>query len=164
MRIGLWVAVFLLALQSPVAATWVVTLADSETGEVGIGQATCVSGIDLRSLSAVIVTGRGVATVQAYVDSSGLSRATIRDELLAGTSPAEILTELRLTDPDYETHQYCIVDVDHDAATYTGLTAQGFHYAGGATGQAGSIRYCVAGNILAGAPVVEQAVQGRTIR
>lgn len=144
---------------SPVLATWAVILSDTESGEVGIGQATCVSGIDLRALSAVVVTGRGVATVQAFVDSSGVARTTIRDELLSGTPPAQILNVLETTDPDHETHQYCIVDVANDAATYTGLSAQGFSYAGGRTGQTGPIRYCVAGNILAGAPVVDEAVQ-----
>ena len=143
----------------PAGATWAVILTDTETGEVGIGQATCVSGIDLRSLSAVVVTGRGVATVQAFVDSSGVARTTIRDELLAGTPPDEILNVLSMTDPQHETHQYCIVDTAGGAATYTGTSAQGLQYAGGQTGEVGSLRYCVAGNVLTGAPVVEQAVQ-----
>jgi len=156
------ILLLLIFVSTPAHATWVVALADSETGEVGIGQATCVSGIDLRELSAVVVTGSGVATVQAYVDSSGLSRTTIRDELLAGTPPAQILGQLDTTDPDYETHQYCIVGTDHPAATYTGTTAQGFAYAGGQTGQVGPIRYCVAGNLLAGSPVVQEAVQAIT--
>ncbi len=62
----------------PANATWSIVLADTETGEVGIGQATCVGNIDLRSESAVVVSGRGVGTVQAYVDVSGLARSTIR--------------------------------------------------------------------------------------
>jgi len=148
----------LLVLAAPAAhATWVVILTDAETGEVGIGQATCVSGLDLRAVSAVIVTGKGVATVQAFVDTSGVSRTTIRDELLAGTPPAQILNMLSTGDPDYEGHQYCIVDVDHGAATYTGTTAQTFNFAGGLTGQAGNIRYCVAGNVITGQPVLDQA-------
>ncbi len=144
---------------TPAAATWVVVLTDTETGEVAIGQATCVSGIDLRSLSAVIVTEHGAATVQAFVDSSGVARATIRNELLAGTPPAQILDVLSATDPQHETHQYCIVDVEGGAATYTGTVAQGSQFAGGQTGQVGTIHYCVAGNVLTGAPVIDQAVQ-----
>jgi hypothetical protein len=157
-RIVLWVGFSWIA-ATPAGATWAVILTDTETGEVGIGQATCVSGIDLRSLSAVIVTGHGVATVQAFVDSSGVARTTIRDELLAGTPPDEILNVLSMTDPQHETHQYCIVDTAGGAATYTGTSAQGLQYAGGQTGEVGGLRYCVAGNVLTGAPVVEQAVQ-----
>ncbi len=144
---------------TPALATWAVVLADAETGEVGIGQATCVANIDLRALSAVVVTEHGVATVQAFVDQSGLARATIRNELLAGTAPAQILDVLDATDPNHETHQYCIVDAQGRAATYTGTTAQGLAFAGGQTGQVGPIAYCVAGNVLTGAPVVAAAVQ-----
>jgi len=46
--------------------------------------------------------------------------------------------------------------------TYTGTSAQGFDFAGGQTGQDGPIRYCVAGNLLTGAPVVAAAVQAVT--
>jgi len=163
MRFGMSaVTVLSLALCSPALATWVVILADPESGQVGIGQATCVSGIDLRSLSAVVVTEHGAATVQAYVDSSGIARATIRDELLAGTSPSEILNVLHDTDPQHETHQYCIVDTAGGSATYTGTTAQGLQYAGGATGEVGGLTYCVAGNVLTGAPVIAAAVQAIT--
>ncbi len=143
----------------PANATWSIVLADTETGEVGIGQATCVGNIDLRSESAVVVSGRGVGTVQAYVDVSGLARSTIRSGLLAGTPPGQILADLSANDPAHETHQYCIVDVQGGAATYTGTMVQSFAYAGGQTGQAGSIRYCVAGNVLAGGPVIAQAAQ-----
>jgi hypothetical protein len=139
-------------------ATWAVILADEDTGEVGIGQATCVQGIDLRSLSAVVVPARGVATVQAFVDGSGVARSTIRDELIAGTPAMQILDVLAATDPQHETHQYCIVGVDGGAATYTGVQAQGLSFAGGQIGLTGSIRYCVAGNVLTGAPVVTEAI------
>lgn len=153
------IAVLTLLAASPALATWAIVLTDTATGEVGIGQATCVAGIDLRALSAVIVTERGVATVQAAVDSSGVARSTIREELLAGTPPAQILQAVDAADPAFETHQYCIVDTAGGAATYTGTSAQGFSFAGGQTGQSGSIRYCVAGNLLTGDPVVAQAVQ-----
>ena len=104
-----------------------------------------------------MVTERGVATVQAFVDSSGLARGLIRSGLSGGVDPSQILADVQANDPAAETHQYCIVGVDGTPTTYAGTSAASFAWVGGRTGQVGSLKYCVAGNLLAGEQVVADA-------
>jgi hypothetical protein len=134
-------------------------LTNTRTGEVAIGQATCVGGFDLLYWTPVLVTGTGAATVAGYIDGIDHARAIIRDELLAGTPPDSILQILSDTHPQHERHQYCIVDVEGRAVTYTGTVAgQDFNWAGGEAGRVGDIAYSVTGGLLTGAPVVDEAV------
>lgn len=51
--------VLCLALAPPLAATWSVAITDSTTGEIAIGSATCVTGIDLKQLASVVVVDKG---------------------------------------------------------------------------------------------------------
>jgi len=132
---------------------------NTRTGEVAIGQATCVGGYDLLNWTPVLVTGTGAATVAAYIDNIDHARAIIRDELLAGTPPDSILQVLSVSHPEHERHQYCIVDVEGGTATYTGtVLGPEYNWAGGQAGRAGDIAYSVTGGLLTGAPVVEEAV------
>jgi hypothetical protein len=140
-------------------ATWSIVLTDTQTGEIAIGQATCVSGIDLMALTPAVVNGLGAGTVAGFVDTTGTARTIIRDELLAGALPHEILQTGSVLDPDFETHQYSIAHVDGFSVTYTGTAvAAGSHWFGGQAGTDGNIKYAVSGNVLAGAPVVDEAV------
>jgi len=144
---------------TPACATWSMVVTNTRTGEVAIGQATCVGGYDLLYWTPVLVTGRGAATVAGYLDNVDHARGIIRDELLAGTPPDSILQILSDSHPEHERHQYCIVDVGGGAATYTGTVAgQEFDWAGGQAGRVGDIAYSVTGGLLTGAPVVEEAV------
>ena len=144
---------------TPANATWSMVVTNTRTGEVAIGQATCVAGYDLLYWTPVLVTGMGAATVAGYLDNVDHARGIIRDELQAGTPPDSILQILSDSHPQHERHQYCIVDVEGEAVTYTGtVAAQEFDWAGGQAGRAGDIAYSVTGGLLTGAPVVEEAV------
>jgi hypothetical protein len=145
---------------APAQATWSIVITDSRTGEVAIGQASCVAGIDLEFYTPVTVTNVGAATVAGYVDASGMARTIIRNELYAGTPPQQILDAVSAGDPEHETHQYCIVDVVGRAVTYSGTVAQAqFDFWGGIAGKDGDVAYSVTGGLLTGAPVIQQAVQ-----
>ena len=83
---------------SPVAsATWSVLIADTRTGEIAVGSATCLTGINLRSETPVLLLGRGAATAQSAVDSSGRNRARIFSGFARGLGPGEIFAELAAT-------------------------------------------------------------------
>lgn len=138
------------------AATWSILIADTRTGEIVLGSATCLTGFDLRAGTPVIVTGVGAATAQSFVDSTGQNRVFIRDGLLAGTDPDQILAGLATFDTGHQTRQYGIVDTAGRAATFSGTSAG--NWAGGVTGQAGDLVYAVQGNLLTGPNVVDDAV------
>lgn len=138
-------------------ATWSIILVDTRTGEVAIGSATCLTGFDLRAGTPVLIPGVGGATAQSFVDSTGQNRVVIRDELILGTDPDEVLDVLAAFDVGHQTRQYGIVDAYGRAATFTGGGAG--PWAGGQVGRVGDIAYAVQGNVLTGEPVVTQAVQ-----
>jgi len=136
-------------------ATWSILIADTRTGEVAVGSATCLTGFDLRAETPVILVGQAAATAQSLVDVTGRNRATIQDLFIAGAGPATILDELDAGDPSHQTRQYGIVNTRGGRATFSGDDASAWK--GGVTGQVGSVVYAVQGNILTGAPVVEEA-------
>jgi len=146
-------------------ATWSILLVDTRTGEIAVGSATCLTNLDLQALTPVLVVGVGACTAQSAGDTSQLNRTFIRDRILDGMPPGDILQALNLFDQAHFTRQYGFVDVRGNAATFTGAGAG--EWAGGQTGsfyysyagQSGQIVYAVQGNVLTGAPVVEAAVQ-----
>jgi hypothetical protein len=138
------------------SATWSIVLINTRTGEVGVASATCLENFDLRANTPVLLCGVGGATAQSFVDSTGQNRVLIRDRLLAGVDPAQILAELSTFDSGHQTRQYGIADVRGRAVTFSGTSAAA--WAGGRTGRIGDFVYAVQGNILTGAPVVDQAV------
>src|SRR5436190_23753028 len=96
-----WPAVFLIALlvAGPVFGTWSIIIVDLATGEIAIGSATCLENYDLLALSPVMLVGVGGACAQSYIDTTGVNRLFIRNQLLLGTPPAQILAMLALLDP-----------------------------------------------------------------
>ncbi|MDX1389728.1 MAG: DUF1028 domain-containing protein, partial [Acidobacteriota bacterium] len=139
-------------------ATWSIVITDTRTGDVAIGQATCVQNIDLQALTPGLVTGTGAGTVAGFVDVSGQARTIIRDAFLAETPAYEILQVLAFYE-DFEQHQYSIADVNGFAVTYTGtITQANGNWFGGQAGRDGDIAYAVSGNLLTGAPVIDEAV------
>jgi hypothetical protein len=146
--------VALLLLASPAAATWSIVIVDLVTGEVAIGIATCVLLADLRPNAIVVIPGVGVAAAQSFVGPLAL-RELIRDAMLAGTPVQQILQQLASADPLHPTRQYGLVALAGGAATFTGSTAGA--WAGGRTGQSGSLLYAIQGNVLTGQPVVTAA-------
>lgn len=136
--------------------TWSIVLIDTRTGEVALGSATCLTAFDLQAGTPVLLPLIGGATAQSFVDSSYQNRVLIRDRLLARVHPDDILDELDGFDSGHRTRQYGMGDTLGRVATFTGSGAGA--WAGGATGQIGDIVYAVQGNVLTGAPVVDEAV------
>jgi Family of unknown function (DUF1028)/Invasin, domain 3 len=146
-----------LLIAGPVCATWSIIIVDLATGEIAIGSATCLTTFDLLQLSPVMIVGVGGAAAQSYIDIGAVNRAFIRDQLLLGTPPAQILAMLAMLDPGHQTRQYGIVDTLGGFVSFTGTSAG--LYAGQVTGQAGTLRYAIQGNVLTGQPVILMAEQ-----
>lgn len=144
-------------LAAQASATWSIVLINTRTGEVALGSATCLTNFDLQAGTPVLLPGIGGATAQSSVDSNGFNRVFIRDRMLEGFTPAEILTLLEDFDGAHQTRQYGMGDVTGETATFTGSRAG--QWAGGVTGRVGEIVYAVQGNVLAGAPVVDETEQ-----
>ncbi|MHC4945197.1 MAG: DUF1028 domain-containing protein, partial [Planctomycetota bacterium] len=139
-------------LAGPALATWSIVVVNTETGEVGVGSATCIEDWGLKKAVGVIVVGKGAGQAQAYVDFTGVNRTTIANGLFAGLNADEILDELKATDPELQSHQYGIADLSGCAATFTGNETD--DYTNGLTGQVGPIHYAIQGNVLTGEMVL----------
>jgi hypothetical protein len=145
---------------TPACATWSILIADTRTGEIAVASATCVPGIDLRANTPVLLLGRGAATAQSVVDSTGLNRASIFAGFARGEAPAKILADLAANDAGHDNRQYGFIDAIGNAETYSG--PQNAAWAGGVTGRIdlypegpeNDIVYSVQGNILTGEAVV----------
>ncbi len=157
MRRTLCTALALLAGSATSAsATWSILLINTRTGEVALGSATCLSNFDLQAGTPVLIPGIGGVTAQSSVDQGGFNRVFIRDRLLEGVDPNDILTLLEDFDTRHQTRQYGIADTRGGVATFTGDRAGA--WAGGITGQVGDVIFAVQGNVLTGEPVVAEAV------
>lgn len=145
---------------STASATWSVLIADTRTGEIAVGSATCVPGIDLRAETPILLLGRGAITAQSAVDNSGANRARAFEGFAGGLTPAEIFTILEATDPGHANRQYGMIDAIGNTLTYSGVDNADWaggvtgRIAAGAPGPADDIVYAVQGNILTGEPVV----------
>jgi hypothetical protein len=137
-------------------ATWSILLADTRTGEVAVASATCLTGFNLRHNTPVLISGVGGATAQSFVDQTGVNRGVIRDLLLQGIAPDDILLALEASDTGHQTRQYGMLDVQGRTLTFSG--SENGQWAGGQTGKVGDLVYAIQGNVLAGAPVVQAAV------
>lgn len=135
-------------------ATWSIVMVDTETKEVGVASATCLTGLDLQELVPVVIVDVGGAAAQSLGDGSGVNRMTIWNEMMAGTHPEDILAILEDNDSSHQQRQYGMVDVRGRNLTFTGTGAGG--WAGGVIGQAGNIVYAIQGNVLTGEPVVTE--------
>ncbi len=145
----------LLALVLPTHATWSIVVVDVETGEVGIASATCLVNFDLRRNLAVVVPGLGAAAAQSIVDQTGANRLLIWNGIQDGHDPLDILAALAASDPQHNGRQYGIATLEHAALTWHGTGAG--HARRGVTGEIGSLRYAIQGNLLAGTVVVDAA-------
>ncbi|MEM9593675.1 MAG: DUF1028 domain-containing protein [Acidobacteriota bacterium] len=152
--VTLFVAALLLSIATPAAATWSVVAVDTETMEVGVASATCVTGIDLKAFSPAIVVARGAGAAQSQVDGSGQRRQIMRTGFLGGTSSDDIMAQLEALGGS-GFHQNGVATRLGDAATFSGTTT--FDHSSGLTGSDGSLHYAIQGNILTGRPVVEMA-------
>lgn len=145
-----------LAAAAPASATWSILIVDTRTGEIALGSATCLTRLDLRELTPVLIAGNGAVTAQSAGDSTGRNRALIQRRLIEGATLDEILVELSGTDGAHQSRQYGMIDVTGAAVTFTGDQAAA--WAGGQTGRLGDLAWAVQGNILTGPNVVQDAV------
>ncbi|MCH7872808.1 MAG: DUF1028 domain-containing protein [Planctomycetes bacterium] len=136
-------------------ATWSIVVADTRTGQVAIGSATCLTGFDLKLHLPVIIRNKGVGAAQSFVDFSGRNRLRIWEGLIGRLDPAEILILLEQGDTAHQTRQYGIVDTLGRAVTFSGT--QNGAFANGLTGRVGDLVYAIQGNVLTGQPVIEAA-------
>ena len=143
---------------TPALATWSIIIVDTKTGEVAIGQATCIANFNLEAGSGVVVIGKGAGCAQSAIDSSGNNRLIMFQGFQSELPLAQILAQLS-TDPIFQQRQYGMVALygGGDSATFTGLQCGA--YANGVVGQIGTIKYAIQGNVLTGAPVVTSAEQ-----
>ena len=150
----------LLALPSPVFATWSVIAVDRGTGRVVIASATCVDRDDrfLMGVQAVVVPGKGVAACQAGVDNTHQNQTLVFQELQKGTDPKQII-ELLSKDPAFQSRQFGILDLQGRRAGHSGLTNG--YVSQDIQGQVPGteIFYSIQGNILRPGTVVPNAVQ-----
>lgn len=151
-----------LSLAGQANATWSILIADTKTGEIVLGSATCLTGFDLRENTPVVVAGVGAATAQSFVDNGTRNRSRFLRGILRGDSLDDILQTLSLEDAEHQTRQYGFVTTQGEALTFTGTGAG--RWAGGLTGvlpgagpTGGDLYYAVQGNVLAGEPVVLEA-------
>ncbi|MFG0305312.1 MAG: DUF1028 domain-containing protein [Phycisphaerales bacterium JB040] len=158
--LGVAAAAALLSASGTARATWSIVIVDTRTGELAAGSATCLTNINLKDETPVVVMGRGAATAQALLEPTGVTRSDLRQGLLRLDDPQQILASLAFNDTGHRSRQYGLVDVRGRAMTFTGQAAN--DWAGGVTGRIergrpgpdDDIVYAVQGNILTGAGVV----------
>jgi hypothetical protein len=150
------VAVLLLLATRP-AATWSIVAVNTRTGEVCISSATCLPRTDLTKATPTLVVGHGAGVVQALVDPGIDNRLRMRDGLLAGDSPQEILDLIEELDPGFQARQIGLVDldIDHDPVSFTGNGAG--RAKGSIAGRVGDVAYAIQGNVLTGREVLDAA-------
>lgn len=138
-----------------VPATWSIIAVNTKTGEVCVASATCLDGLPLQGLTPVVRIGLGGACAQSLGDSTGLNRARILADLLAGMAPADIVVDLSLHDNHHQQRQYGIVNMADEPATFSGnLDGQAYY---GVAAVADEYRYAIQGNVLTGVQVVTNA-------
>ncbi len=155
--LALAVAVWGMLLPATARATWSIVIVDTDTKEMAVGCATCLTSEDLKQWVPLVLVDVGTACAQSAGDGGATNRNRILDQFLVGTPPDEIIDILSVLDAEHHTRQYGLVDVLGRSATFTGWWA-GAH-ASGVTGRVGSLVYSIQGNVLTGAPVVLDAEQ-----
>ncbi|MEM1184481.1 MAG: DUF1028 domain-containing protein [Planctomycetota bacterium] len=143
------------ALAGTAKATWSIVLTRPATGEVALGSATCLTNIDLRAETPILLTGLGGGTAQALLEPTGATRALIQELLFTATDPDTIIDELDGIDGGHQRRQYGIADVRGRSTTFSGTLAN--EWKGGVTGEIEGVVYAIQGNILTGEPVVTAA-------
>jgi uncharacterized Ntn-hydrolase superfamily protein len=138
-------------------ATWSIVLVDKKTGEVAVGCATCLEGLNLELYCPVVLVGIGTANAQSQIDSTGANRMYIWTKMQEGRAPVAIIADLSSLDPQHQNRQYGIADTNGRKTTFTG--ANDGQWAGGVSGRVGSVYYAIQGNVLAGQAVVDDAEQ-----
>lgn len=159
-RVLLLALASLLSFPATVLATWSVLAVDKSTGRVVIAAASCVDTTDetMKSVIAVVVPGKGVATCQAAADNTRQNQQLVFAELQKGTDPKQIIALLS-ADANFQSRQFGVLDLEGRAAAHTGLS-NGYvaqHMSGQVPGT--DIFYAIQANIMRPGLVVPNAVQ-----
>ena len=143
-------------LTAPARATWSIVVANAATGEVCVASATCLPGLDLQRGLPVVVPGVGAGASQASLDSDGLRRKLMWQQLQAGLTPSEILVNLEAL-PNHQGRQYGLVALGEVPITFTGTGAGKAKF--GVTGVVGELSYAIQGNVLTANSIITAAEQ-----
>jgi len=154
----LWLLALILAVpHSARLSTWTVAAVDPATGDVGVAGASCVPGMHIDAVAA-LVPGKGVAAVQAFWDLE--NRNKVYELLRAGIPADEILRRVtdRTFDRGIEDRQYGVITIGNGPAKVAAFTGkETMAWAGSQHDSALSVT--VQGNILVGPEVVANALQ-----
>jgi len=157
MRRIILLLILVLSIHISAYATWSVVAVDRSTGRIVIASATCVNGADdfLKGVQAVVIPGKAIAACQAAAGN----QAIVFQELQKGTEPKQIIEIIAQQDPQFQSRQYGIVDLQGRSAGHSGL-GNGF-VAQDIQGQVPGteIFYSIQGNILRSGNVVPNAVK-----
>lgn len=161
------------------SGTWSIVAVDVDAGEVGVALATCVeAGYSLQASPvggslddtgrmeyrvwtdegrielARLLPGHGVIVAQAAVDldnTERLDRAAA--SLLEGASAQDVIASATAVDPSFQTRQYGVAALRHEAAHFTGSETDAW------SGAASDPFASVQGNILVGPEVVAKGLE-----
>ena len=137
-------------LVAPSLATWSIVVVDTATGEVCVAGASCLNGV--KKVIALVRVGEGAAASQATGDNGAVARMIIWAGMEAGKSPDEILVDLQTAlGGQVQARQFGIASLLHAPVTFTG-TIPG-DAAGGVSGEVGTLRYAIQGNVMTGPEV-----------
>ena len=90
-------------------ATWSICVVNTETGEVCVATATCLTGLDLQLAVPVLRVGQGAGAAQAFLYAQG--KVIMWNGFIAGDTPAQILADIDASDGAHQFRQYGIVDM-----------------------------------------------------
>ncbi len=150
LRRALLVLALGISLAVPASATWSIVVVNRRTGEVAIGSATCLAGLDLMNGLPTLRVGRGAGVIQAA--SGGEAGLVIIFNLLGTNAlPGAILNQVKMADANPDSRQIGIVSMVGKPVTFTGRFAGAAR--GGVTGEVGDLAYAIQGNVLTGSEV-----------
>ena len=161
------------------SGTWSIVAVDVDAGEIGVALATCVrTGFSLQAAPvagslddtermlyrvwtddgqielARLLPGHGVIVAQAAVDPENAERLDrAAASLLAGASAQDVIASATSVDPSFQTRQYGVAALLHEAASFTGRETDA--WSGAASNQFASVQ----GNILVGPEVVAKGLE-----
>ena len=161
------------------SGTWSIVAVDVDAGEVGVALATCVeAGFSIQASPvggslddtgrmlyrvwtddgrielARLLPGHGVIVAQAAVDPGNTERIDrAAASLLEGASAQDAIASATADDPSFQTRQYGVAALLHEAAGFTGSETQA--WSGADSDQFASVQ----GNILVGPEVVAKGLE-----
>jgi uncharacterized Ntn-hydrolase superfamily protein len=129
--------------------TWSIIARDTATGQIGVCVATCAFAVGARVPS--VATGVGAVASQAFVNPYYGPRGL--ELLRAGAPAADVVRILTEADEGRDDRQMHVMDMQGRSAAYTGAGCVDW------CGHLVREGYSVAGNMLAGAAVIEETAR-----